>query len=188
MAVDVTELLQRWGDGDESAFRELTPIVYDEMRKLAYAHMTDERTGHTLQPTAVVHEAYLRLAHRPTGNWKNRFQFYAVVSQVIRRILVDHARARLRQKRGGGETSIVLDRAVDFACERSLQLAALDDALESLSKLDSRQGRIVELRFFGGLSLEETAEVMSLSPATVKRSWSSARAWLLREMARPAAG
>lgn len=182
MGGDVTELLQRWAEGDEEAFRSLTPLVYDEMRKLASVQLRDERTSHTLEPTGLVHEAYMRLVHRQTGNWKNRTQFYSVASQVIRRILVEHARARLRLKRGGGTISIFLDATVDWPTERSVQLTNLDDALNSLAKLDAAQSRIVELRFFTGLSIEETADVLELSPATVKRRWASARAWLLREL------
>jgi len=179
---DITELLQRWGEGDASAFGALVPLVYEEMRKLAYGHMVEERADHTLQPTALVNEAYLRLVQRPTGNWKNRSQFYAVASQVIRRVLVDHARGRLRQKRGSGQLTVVRDPTIDFPTERSIQLTSLDDALDALAKLDPRQARIVELRFFAGLSLEEIAEALELSLATVKRGWSSARAWLIREM------
>lgn len=184
MAGDVTELLERWAGGDEDAFRSLTPLVYDEMRKLASGHLKDERANHTLQPTGLVHEAYMRLVHRQTGNWKSRAQFYSVASLVIRRILVEHARSRLRLKRGGG-TTIFVDATIDWPVERSVQLTNLDDALDSLAKLDASQSRIVELRFFTGLSIEETADVLELSPATVKRRWSSARAWLLRELGMP---
>jgi RNA polymerase sigma factor (TIGR02999 family) len=180
---EVTDLLERWSSGDEDAFRALTPLVYEEMRKLASAHLRDERTNHTLQPTGLVHEAYIRLVHRPTGNWKSRAQFYAVASQVIRRILVEHARARLRLKRGGGQIAIFLDSTVNWPVQRSLQLTALDDALKSLAELDPEQSRIVELRFFTGLSIADTATVLDVSPATVKRHWSSARAWLIRELA-----
>jgi len=179
---EVTELLERWSAGDEDAFRALTPMVYEEMRKLASAHLRDERTNHTLQPTGLVHEAYIRLVHRQTGNWKSRTQFYAVASQVIRRILVEHARARLRLKRGGGQTTVFLDSTVDWPVQRSVQLTALDDSLKSLAELDPEQSRIVELRFFTGLSIADTATVLEVSPATVKRHWSSARAWLIREL------
>lgn len=182
MPGEVTELLERWSEGDEEAFRALTPLVYEEMRKLAAAHLRDERTNHTLQPTGLVHEAYIRLVHRPTGNWKSRAQFYAVASQVIRRILVEHARARLRLKRGGGQTTVFLDATIDWPVQRSMQLTALDDALNALAVLDPEQSRIVELRFFTGLSIADTATVLDVSPATVKRHWSSARAWLIREL------
>ncbi len=182
MPGDVTELLERWSTGDEDAFRALTPIVYEEMRKLASAHLRSERTSHTLQPTGLVHEAYIRLVHRPSGNWKSRAQFFAVASQVIRRILVEHARARLRQKRGGGQTAIYLDASIGWPVQRSMQLTALDDALKSLAGLDPEQSRIVELRFFTGLSIADTADVLDVSPATVKRHWNSARAWLIREL------
>lgn len=164
------------------------PLVYQEMRKLASAHLRDERSSHTLEPTGLVHEAYLRLVHRETGNWQNRNQFYAVASQVIRRVLVEHARARLRLKRGGGKTTIVLDASLDWPDQRGVQLTRLDDALESLAQLDPSQSRLVELRFFTGLSLEETAQVLGISPATVKRRWASARAWLLRELSPGHAG
>ncbi|NKB89123.1 MAG: sigma-70 family RNA polymerase sigma factor [Acidobacteria bacterium] len=186
MSGDVTRLLQQWGDGDSDAFETLIPLVYDELRKLAAAHLRNERGGHTLQPTGLVHEAYMRLTDRPTGNWKGRAQFYAVASQVIRRVLVDHARGRLRQKRGGGTRHLVLiDAGVDWPIERSIQIDRLEDALDALAVLDATQARIVELRFFTGLTIDEAADVLDLSPATVKRSWSSARAWLLRELGGP---
>lgn len=178
----MTELLQKWSESDAEAFQALTPLVYQEMRTLASAHLRHERSSHTLEPTGLVHEAYMRLVHRETGNWQNRTQFYAVASQVIRRILVEHARARLRLKRGGGTTTIFLDATIEWPVQRSIQLTRLDDALESLAKLDPAQSRIVELRFFTGLSIEETADVVGISPATVKRRWASARAWLLREL------
>lgn len=182
MSGNVTELLQRWSEGDEAAFQALTPLVYQELRQLASAHLRNERSSHTLEPTGLVHEAYMRLVHRETGNWQNRTQFYAVASQVIRRILVEHARSRLRLKRGGGTTTIFLDATIEWPVQRSLQLTQLDDALESLAQLDPSQSRIVELRFFTGLSIDETAHVLDISPATVKRRWASARAWLLREL------
>jgi len=186
MSEDVTQLLQRWGDGDADAFEQLMPLVYDELRKLAAGHLQKERDDHTLDPTGLVHEAYMRLVDRPTGNWKGRKQFYAVASQVIRRVLIDHARARLRDKRGGGARHLVaVDPSVEWPLQRSIQITELDDALTSLSDLDETQGRIVELRFFTGLTIEETAELMELSPATVKRAWSSARAWLLQELGGP---
>ena len=179
---EITELLQRWGAGDAEAFRVLTPLVYQELRKLATGHLRREPDGMGVQPTELVNEAYLRLVGRSTGNWQSRAQFYAVASQVIRRILIDQARGRLRGKRGGAHGTLALDPSIDFPVERSLHLVALDDALQALAQLDPRQSQIVELRFFGGLSLEEIAEVTGLSTATVKRSWSSARAWLLLEL------
>ena len=182
MPEEITELLQRWGSGDAEAFRLLTPLVYQELRKLASSHLRRESIGLDVQPTELVNEAYLRMEGRVTGSWQNRAQFYAVASQVIRRILIDQARTRLRGKRGGAHTTLALDASLDFPVERSLHLIALDDALLALAQLDSRQSRIVELRFFTGLSIEEIAEVLGLSVATVKRSWSSARAWLLREL------
>ena len=181
---EITELLQRWGNGEEDAFHALTPLVYKELHRMATAQLRLE-TQTVFQPTELVNEAYLRLVDRPTGNWKCRAQFYSVASQVIRRILVDQARSRLREKRGGESPTVKLDPSIDFPLERSIQLVALDDALQALAKLDARQSQIVELRFFVGLSLEETAEVMDLSVATVKRSWTSARAWLLRELEAP---
>ncbi len=182
MPEEITQLLRRWGEGDMEAFHALTPLVYAELRRLAASHYGNERPGVALQPTELVHEAFLRLVDRPTGNWQSRNQFYAVASQVIRRVLIDQARARLRVKRGGSESTIALDDSMDFPIERSLQLTALDDALQVLAKLDARQAQVVELRFFAGLSIEDTAGVMGLSAATVKRSWNSARVWLLREL------
>ena len=183
MSGDVTKLLQRWGDGDTEAFEALIPLVYDELRKLAASHLQRERGGHTLQPTGLVHEAYMRLSDRPTGSWRGRAQFYAVASQVIRRVLVDHARSRLRQKRGGGVPHLmIIDSAIDWPDQRSVQITQLEDALLALAELDETQARIVELRFFTGLTIEKTAEVLEMSPASVKRAWSSARAWLLLEL------
>ena len=184
MPEDITLLLRRWSDGDSEALSELTPLVYDEIRKLARGHLNHERENHTLQPTVLAHEAYLRLVNRQTGNWNSRAQFYAVASQVIRRVLVDHARTRLREKRGGGQSVISLDPSMDFPLERNLQLAALDDALTELAKLDELESRIVELRFFTGLTFEEIAPLVDVSEATVKRRWATARAWLRRELDR----
>lgn len=183
MPGEVTVLLRRWSEGDQRAFAELTPLIYDELRKLASAQLKGERSDHTLQPTTLAHEAYLKLVHRVTGNWQSRTQFYAVASQVIRRVLVDHARARLRQKRGRGAKLVTIDPSLDWPVDESIQITRLEDALEALATLDPVQSRIVELRFFTGLTIEETADVLKRSPATVKRAWASARAWLLCELA-----
>jgi RNA polymerase sigma factor (TIGR02999 family) len=177
----VTALLRAWSGGDEQARDELLPLIYGELRRRAAAHLRRERHGHTLQPTALVHEAYLRLVGQGVA-WKNRAQFYGLASEMMRRILVDHARARQRDKRAGGWTRVELDEAVAIAEERDIDLVQLDQALIELSQLDPRHGRIVELRYFGGLNMEETAEVLGVSPATVKRDWSLARAWLHRRL------
>ena len=163
---EITRLLVAWGQGDESALAELAPLVYEELHRLAHHYMGGERAGHTLQTTALVNEAYLRLVDWKNVRWQNRAHFFAVSAQFMRRILVDFARARGYHKRGGGA-----------------QPVALDDALNALARLDPRQSRVVELRFFGGLNVEETAEVLKVSPATVGRDWSLARAWLHRELA-----
>jgi RNA polymerase sigma factor (TIGR02999 family) len=183
-APNVTRLLVDWGQGDQEALDQLAPLVYDELRRLAGNQLRRERPGHTLQSTALVHEAYLRLIDQKNVRWQNRAHFFGVASQMIRRILVDHARAHQAAKRGAGVPRLELDEALDAGVQRDLDLVALDDALESLGRLDPQQARIIELRFFGGLSIEETAEVIGISPATVKREWSSARAWLFRELTR----
>lgn len=181
---DVTGLLLRWGGGDARAFDELAPLVYEELRRLARSHLRRERPGHTLQSTALVHEAYLRMVDQQSVNWQNRSHFYGIAAQMIRRILVDHARARHTHKRGDAAPKITLDEAIGAAQGRDLDLVALDDALQALAEIDPRQSRIVELRYFAGLSIEETAEVLQISPATVKRDWTAARAWLKRELTR----
>lgn len=179
---EVTELLVNWSNGDQHALEELMPLVYGELRRLAGAHLRRERSDHTLQSTALVHEAFLRLVNQRDVHWRSRAHFYGIAAQMIRRILVDHARAQQAGKRGAGAIKLELDEAMAVSQQRELDLVGLDEALERLSALDERQGRIVELRFFAGLSVEETAEVMHLSAATVKREWSSARAWLYREI------
>jgi RNA polymerase sigma factor (TIGR02999 family) len=179
---EVTALLVNWSNGDQHALEELMPLVYGELRRLANAHLRRERAEHTLQSTALVHEAFLRLVDQRDVHWKSRAHFYGIAARMIRRILVDHARAQNAGKRGAGAIKLELDEAVAVSQERELDLVGLDEALERLAALDERQGRIVELRFFAGLSVEETAEVMHLSPATIKREWSSARAWLYREI------
>jgi RNA polymerase sigma factor (TIGR02999 family) len=183
---DVTGLLVDWSNGDQAALEELMPLVYGELRRLAGAHLRRERCAQTLQSTALVHEAFLRLVNQNNVHWRSRAHFYGIAARMIRRILVDHARAQHAVKRGAGAVKLELDNAMAASEQRELDLLALDDALLRLAGMDERQGRIVELRFFAGLSVEETAEVMQLSTATVKREWSSARAWLYREMSKPA--
>lgn len=180
---EVTRLLLAWNAGDRSALERLMPLVYDELRRLAELHFRRERVGHTLQPTAVVHEAYFRLVDQTRVTWKNRGHFFAVASQAMRRILVDHARARAADKRGGGEKRVTLQN-VEAAAEpvEGLDLLALDEALMRLKALDGGQAQIVELRFFGGLSIEETAEAIETSASSVKREFRSAKAWLYREL------
>ncbi len=176
---DVTILLGQLADGiDGAAASKLIPLVYNELRRLAGGYMRRERTDHTLQPTALVHEAYLKLVEQRNVNWQGRAHFFAIAAQVMRRILIDHARGHLREKRGAGERPVPLDEALVFAPEQSLELVKLDESLERLAKLDARQSKIVELRFFGGLTVEQTAEVLGISPKTVKRDWSVAKAWL----------
>jgi RNA polymerase sigma factor (TIGR02999 family) len=181
----VTALLQRWSAGDEAALDRLLPLVYGELRRLAASFLARERPGHTLQPTAVVHEAYLRLVDQQGVRVEDRGHFLAIAARLMRQILVDHARARDAAKRGGKTRKLTLDDGV-ISFERDPELIALDDALSSLAELDVRQSRIVEMRFFGGLSIEETAEAVGISPATVKREWDSAKAWLRREISGPA--
>jgi RNA polymerase sigma factor (TIGR02999 family) len=180
----VSSLLARWNAGDDKALHAVLPMVYDELRRLAHHYMRQERPGHTLQSTALVHEAYLRLAKQAAAPFKDRSHFVAICAQLMRQILVEYARARGAAKRDGGY-KLTLDDMVPFKT-RSLDLVTLDDALTELAKLDPQQSRIVELRFFGGLSIEETSKVLGLSPATVKRHWSSARVWLHHEISRTA--
>lgn len=174
-------LLRAWSDGDQRALDKLTPIVYDELRRLARRYMSRERTGHSLQTTALVNEAYLRLVDYKRMRWENRAHFFAVSAQLMRRILVDYAR-RHNLKRGGDVPHVSLDDAAVIGGGRDEDLLALDAAMQALAKLDSRKVQVIELRFFGGLSVEETAEVLKVSPITVMRDWSTARAWLYREM------
>ena len=181
---DITRLLQAWRAGDESALERLTPLVYQELHRLARHHLAREWQGEVvLQTSALVNEAYLRLADAQTIDWQNRAHFFGVAARLMRQILVDFARARASQKRGGDEAVFVsLAVAIDTPVERPLDLVALDDALTTLARLDARQSQIIELRFFGGLSVEETAEVLGVSPGTVMRDWRTARAWLHREL------
>ncbi len=181
---EVTVLLQRLSAGSGDAPEELLPLVYDELRRLAQGYLNNERAGHTLQATALVHEAYIRLVDWKNVTWQNRAHFFAVAARLMRKILVDHARARKAEKRGGAWQRLALDEAVSFPSRRDLDLVDLDDALQTLESLDRLQASIVELRFFGGLTIEETAHALSISPATVKREWTVAKAWLYREVSR----
>lgn len=180
---DVTRLLADWSQGDQGALNELMPLVYQELHRLASIYLRRERPDHTLQSTALVHEAFLRLVDQTRVEWRNRAHFFGVAAQMIRRILVDYARTRRRRKRGGDACKLSLDEAIAAAESKDIDLLALDEALEKLAALDPQQSRIVELRFFGGLSIEETAEVLGISPATVKRDWMMARAWLYQNLA-----
>lgn len=181
--VDVTGLLLRWSEGDPSALEQLMPLVYDECRRVAARQLRREQTGHTLNPTALVHEMYLRLVDQRRATWKNRAQFFGIVARLMRRILVDHARARHTKKRERSRVLVTLETAADQG-EESLtdDVIAVDAALNRLAQLDPDQERIVELRFFAGLTVEETAQVLGRSPRTVKREWQLAKAWLFREM------
>jgi RNA polymerase sigma factor (TIGR02999 family) len=184
---EITRLLADWSNGDRQALEKLTPLVYDELRRLAARYLRQERSGHTLQSTALVHEAFLKLVGQNNVRWQNRAHFFGIAAQMIRRILVDYARARHAGKRGAGAEKLSLDEAIALPGAPDLDLLALDDALEGLAKIDERQSRLVELRFFAGLTLEETAEVLQMSIATAKRDWVSAKAWLSREIRRQSA-
>lgn len=178
----VTELLREWQQGNQSALAELTPLVYDEIRRIAHRFMRRERDGHTLQTTALVNEAYVRLIGHQQNNWNDRAHFFAVTAQVMRHVLVDHARRKHYLKRGGEQEQLPLDEVAVMSEQRASELVALDEALSALAKLDPRKARVIELRYFAGLSLEETAEVMGVSVMTVRRDWRAAKAWLYREM------
>jgi RNA polymerase sigma factor (TIGR02999 family) len=178
----VSKLLLNWGQGDQGAREALIPLVYDELRRLARRYLRRERPDHTLQSAALVNEAYLRLIRQEHPQWQNRAHFFGVAAQLMRHILVDHARNRAAAKRGAGAPRLTLDPDVALPQARDVDLVALDDALNQLAALDPQQSRLVELRFFGGLSIEETSVVLGVSPATVKREWATARAWLQREM------
>jgi RNA polymerase sigma-70 factor, ECF subfamily len=186
---EITQLLRAWRGGDETALARLTPLVYDRLRRLASHYVRRERAGQTLQRTALVHEAYVRLVEGADIDWQDRGHFFAVAAQVMRRILVDAARSRSAEKRGGAQEAIHAS-AADFdtiaapGSDRALELCALDDALTSLATLDSRRAQVIELRFFGGLTVEETADVLQVSSQTVMRDWKTARTWLARELRR----
>ena len=179
---DVTALLVEVANGNQAAQEKLVPLVYDQLKRLARRYMRRERAGHTLQTTALVHEAYLKLVGQHSPHWQGRAQFYGTAAQLMRRILIDHARRHLREKRGGTQVILPLEAALAFTPEHSEDLLKLDEALDRLSKLDPRQSRIVELRFFGGLSVEETSRFLNVSPITVKRDWAVAKVWLYGEL------
>ena len=179
---EVTQLLIEWSNGDKAALDKLMPLIHEELRRLARHYMSRERPGHTLQTTALVNEAYLKLVNRKGVHWENRAHFFAIAAQSMRSILVDHARGLAYAKRGGGAPKIEFDEGMIVSQERAAELVALDEALVALAEIDPRQGRVVELRFFGGLTVEETAEVLDLSPATIKREWTTAKAWLYRQL------
>ena len=179
---EVTALLHDWSGGDRQALERLMPLVYDELRRLAASYLRSERRDHTLQPTALVHEAYLRLVDQRIPDWKNRAHFFGIAAHMMRRILVDHARRRLAAKRSGGSVRLDLEVSADDWSGRGAELLTLDAALTKLESLDPDQVRIVEMRYFGGLTIEETAEAAKISTATVKREWRTARAWLRREI------
>jgi RNA polymerase sigma factor (TIGR02999 family) len=179
---DATELLQAWSNGDESAFDKLVPLIYQELRVLAERYMRRERMDHTLQSTALVNEAYVRLIDVNRIQWQNRAHFLAVAARTMRRILVEFARQRHRQKRGGDAVQVCIDDVAEIAHEKGTDLVALSDALSELATFDPRMSQVVELRFFGGLSVQETADVLKVSPETVMRDWKTAKAWLLREL------
>jgi RNA polymerase sigma-70 factor, ECF subfamily len=183
-STDVTSLLKRYSNGDQEALADLIPQIYDELRRLASTYLRAERLDHTLQTTALVHEAYLRLVDQKQVEWSNRNHFFGVAAQMMRRILVDHARKHVSLKRGGSFARISLEQAAVFSRERPRELIVVDELLKRLASLDPQGCRIVELRFFAGLSLEETAEVTGLSTAKVRREWSATKAWLMREMSR----
>jgi len=179
---DVSELLARWRDGDEAALQQLIPIVHEELQRVARRQMAGERPGHSLEPTALVNEAYLRLINLKEMQWQNRAHFVAMAARLMRRILVDFARSRGYQKRRGGAQQVSFTQALAVAEDQTTDVVALNDALEALADVDERKSRVVELRFFGGLSVEETAEVLNVSRETVKRDWTFAKMWLLRQL------
>ncbi|HEY7545248.1 MAG TPA: sigma-70 family RNA polymerase sigma factor [Blastocatellia bacterium] len=183
-ADQITQKLIAWGRGDRAALDELIPAVYQELRRMADRYLRRERADHSLQPTALVHEAYLRLIDQRRVEWQNRAHFFGVAAQMMRRILVDHAKAAHRDKRGGGARKIPLDEIMNLTEEGSADLVALDEALKKLEEIDPRKSRVVELRYFGGLSVEETAEVLDISSKTVMRDWNMAKAWLYQQISR----
>jgi RNA polymerase sigma-70 factor, ECF subfamily len=179
---EVTRLLESWNSGRQEALDELIPLVYQELRRMAKRYMNSQPSKHTLQTTALIHEAYLKLADNRVKNWQNRAHFFAVAAQAMRHILVDHARSHKREKRGGETQFISLEDVAVISNERAAEMVALDEALQNLSGVDERKARVVELRYFGGLSVEETAEVLKVSQNTVNRDWNFAKMWLLREL------
>jgi RNA polymerase sigma factor (TIGR02999 family) len=179
---EMTQLLAAWGDGDREALHKLLPLVHQELRRLAHRYMGREGAGHTLQTSALVNEAYLRLIDQNEVRWQNRAHFFGIAARIMRRILVDYARSRKYQKRGGGALRVEFDETMIVSPERAAEVVAVDEALVRLAKIDPRKSQLVELRFFGGLSIEETAEVLKVSPGTVMRDWTLAKAWLRREI------
>lgn len=179
---DVTLLLRSWSDGSQEALGELMPVVLTELRRQARGYLSRERPSHTLEPSALVNEVFLRLVDQTRARWRDRVHFFAVAAQIMRRILVDHARAHQADKRGGWAQKVSLDEAADVFEQQKIDLVALDEALDELSALDKRQGQVVELRFFAGLTIQETAEVLKITHATVSRDWKSAKAWLYRRI------
>ena len=178
----VTQLLQQWGHGDDAALAELTPLIYEELRRLAHHYMEGQRPNHTLQTTALVNEAYLRLADQTNPRWQNRAHFFAVAARAMRQIVVDYARSQRSQKRGGGVLRVELDEAAIVSPEQSQEIVDLHEALERLATLDSRKAQVVELKYFGGLNYDEMAEVLKISRVTVRRDWEFARLWLYTEL------
>ena len=181
-SAQVTRLLLAWSGGDEAALGQLVPLVHAELRRIARRHLRGERPGHTLQTHALINEAYMRLVDIRRVRWHDRGHFFAIASRLMRRVLVDHARSRGYQKRGGGVNKLSLDETPDVSAGRTRDLVALDDALNALEEVDARKSQVIELRFFGGLSVQETADVLKVSPDTVMRDWRLAKAWLLREL------
>jgi RNA polymerase sigma factor (TIGR02999 family) len=179
---EVTELLRRWSQGDDAALAELTPLIYEELRRLAHHHMGGQRPNHTLQTTALVNEAYLRLADQTNPRWQNRAHFFAVAARAMRQILVSYGRSQRSQKRGGGALKVELDEAAIVSPEQSKEIVDLHEALERLTTLDSRKAQVVELKYFGGLSYDEIAEVLEISHVTVRRDWEFAKLWLYTEL------
>ncbi len=184
MADSITQMLLRWSEGDQDALDRLMPLVYEELRRLANSFLRRQPHHHTLQPTVLVHEAYLRLINQQHVSWEHRAQFFGLAATLMRRILVDRTRQRMAEKRGGGETRVSLSEADRFSAEPDVELIALDEALNKLAELNPEHARIVELRYFGGLTIEETAARLGVSHATVERGWNMARAWLRRELTR----
>jgi RNA polymerase sigma factor (TIGR02999 family) len=184
----VTQLLTDWSNGNQQALEQLLPLIYNELRHLAHHFLYRERSGHTLQTTALVHEAYLKLVDQRDPRWQNRAHFFAIAAQAMRRILIDSARKHTAEKRGGQQEKVSLDEALAISIEPNVKLLALDEALHVLAEIDPDQSRVVELRYFGGLTIEETAEVMNLSPATIKREWAMARAWLHQALSEDGSG
>jgi RNA polymerase sigma factor (TIGR02999 family) len=178
----VTVLLRKWSEGDESALEQLTPLVYDELHRLAHRHMRRESAGHVLQTSALINEAYLRLVDQPRIQWESRAHFFGIAARLMRRILVDDARKRNSAKRGGSLIQVPLDEVENLAQQQAANVVAVDEALQRLEAIDERQSQIVELRFFGGLSIDETADLLKVSPGTVMREWTFARAWLKSQM------